>query len=101
MRHNDRRYPSTATTIVKAPNRHNDKSVSVKMLSEILLYIILGKLAGDSKLSQLVELLTLNKEIIEKPDQILSVLQEYANHFQTKDTQPNASVPTSTSNEAY
>ncbi|MBW0535815.1 hypothetical protein O181_075530 [Austropuccinia psidii MF-1] len=52
-------------------------SVSVKMPSKILSYIILGKLAGDPKLNQAVELLTLNKEIIEKPDQILSRLQEY------------------------
>ncbi|MBW0538331.1 hypothetical protein O181_078046, partial [Austropuccinia psidii MF-1] len=68
-------------------------SVSVKMPSEILSYIILGKLAGDPKLNQVVELLTLNKEIIEKPDQILSRLQEYANHCQTKDTRLNTSPP--------
>ncbi|MBW0467998.1 hypothetical protein O181_007713 [Austropuccinia psidii MF-1] len=48
------------------------KSVSIKMPSEILSYIILGKLAGDPELSQVMELLTLNKEIIEKPNQILS-----------------------------
>ncbi|MBW0460650.1 hypothetical protein O181_000365 [Austropuccinia psidii MF-1] len=61
------------------------ESVSIKMPSKILSYIILGKLAGDPKLSQVVELLTLNEEIIEKPNQILSCLQEYANNCQTKD----------------
>ncbi|MBW0541852.1 hypothetical protein O181_081567 [Austropuccinia psidii MF-1] len=81
-------------------------SVSVKMPSEILLYIILGKLAGDPKLNQVVELLTLNEEIIEKPDQIFSRLQEYANHCQTKDacstTPASASaLVSSTSNEPY
>ncbi|MBW0523232.1 hypothetical protein O181_062947 [Austropuccinia psidii MF-1] len=80
-------------------------SVSVKMPSEILSYIIRGKLAGDSKLNQVVELLTLNKEIIEKPDQILSQLQEYANNCQTKDTPLNTSSPASalvsSSNEPY
>ncbi|MBW0512383.1 hypothetical protein O181_052098 [Austropuccinia psidii MF-1] len=82
------------------------KSVSVKVPSEILSYIILGKLAGDPKHTQIVELLTLNKDIIEKPDQILSRLQEYANHCQTKDARPNSSAPasalvSSTSNEPY
>ncbi|MBW0469479.1 hypothetical protein O181_009194 [Austropuccinia psidii MF-1] len=61
------------------------ESVSIKIPSEILSYIILWKLAGDPKLSQVVELLTLNEEIIEKPDQILSCLQEYANNLKTKD----------------
>ncbi|MBW0492552.1 hypothetical protein O181_032267 [Austropuccinia psidii MF-1] len=70
-------------------------SVSVKMPSEILLYIILGKLAGDPKLGQIFELLTLNKEIIEEPDQILSCLQEYANHCQTKDSCASTLAPAS------
>ncbi|MBW0532572.1 hypothetical protein O181_072287 [Austropuccinia psidii MF-1] len=81
-------------------------SVSVKMPSEIPSYIILGKLAGDPKLGQIIELLTLNKEIIEKPDQILSRLQEYPNHCQTKDACSNTLAPasallSSTSNEPY
>ncbi|MBW0495928.1 hypothetical protein O181_035643 [Austropuccinia psidii MF-1] len=58
------------------------------MPSKVLSYIILGKLAGDPKLSKVVELLTLNEEIIEKPNQILYCLQEYANHCQTKDDRP-------------
>ncbi|MBW0565369.1 hypothetical protein O181_105084 [Austropuccinia psidii MF-1] len=65
------------------------ESVSIKMPSKILSYIILGKLAGDPKLSQVVELLTLNEEIIEKPDQILSHIQEYANPCQIKDDHPS------------
>ncbi|MBW0489288.1 hypothetical protein O181_029003 [Austropuccinia psidii MF-1] len=60
------------------------ESVSIKMPSKILSYIILGKLAGDPKLSQVVELLTLNEDIIENPDQILSHLQEYTNHCKSK-----------------
>ncbi|MBW0499865.1 hypothetical protein O181_039580 [Austropuccinia psidii MF-1] len=81
-------------------------SVSVKMPSEILSYIILGKLAGDPKLVQIAELLTLNKEIIEKTDQILSCLQEYENHCQTKYScsstlAPASALVSSTSNEPY
>ncbi|MBW0531175.1 hypothetical protein O181_070890 [Austropuccinia psidii MF-1] len=51
-------------------------SISVKIPSKILSYIILGKLARDPKLNQIIKLLTLNKEIIKKTDQILSLLQE-------------------------
>ncbi|MBW0477573.1 hypothetical protein O181_017288 [Austropuccinia psidii MF-1] len=68
-------------------------SVSFKMPPKILSYIILGKLNGDPKLSQISRLLSLNEEIIRKPDQILSHLQEYANHFQSKDVCPRTLGP--------
>ncbi|MBW0559737.1 hypothetical protein O181_099452 [Austropuccinia psidii MF-1] len=81
-------------------------SVSVKMPSEILSYIILGKLAGDPKLAQIVKLLTLNKEIIDKPYEILSRLQEYPSHCQAKDPcsstlAPASALVSSRSNEPY
>ncbi|MBW0486107.1 hypothetical protein O181_025822 [Austropuccinia psidii MF-1] len=76
------------------------------MPSKILSYIILGKLAGDPKLSQVVELLTLNEEIIEEPNQILSRLQKYANHCKTKDNRPTtvasaSALVSATNNEPY
>ncbi|MBW0530264.1 hypothetical protein O181_069979 [Austropuccinia psidii MF-1] len=79
-------------------------SVIVKMPSKFHSYIILGKLAGDPNLSQIVELLTLNEEVIKKPDQILSFLQEYTNNCQTNNsflsTSAHASaLVSSTSNE--
>ncbi|MBW0465074.1 hypothetical protein O181_004789 [Austropuccinia psidii MF-1] len=58
------------------------ESVSIKVPLEIPSYIILGKLAGDMALSQIVELLTLNDDLIGRPDQVLSCLQEYI-HLQT------------------
>ncbi|MBW0581679.1 hypothetical protein O181_121394 [Austropuccinia psidii MF-1] len=42
-------------------------------------YIILGKLGNYSSLTQVVEMITLNDNLLEKPDQVLLCLQEYAN----------------------
>ncbi|MBW0593230.1 hypothetical protein O181_132945 [Austropuccinia psidii MF-1] len=53
------------------------ESVSIKLPNAILLYSLLGKLAGDSKLHQFIESLTLNKELTEKADFILTRLQNY------------------------
>ncbi|MBW0535864.1 hypothetical protein O181_075579 [Austropuccinia psidii MF-1] len=55
------------------------QSVSVQLPPEILSYIILGKLGNDPSLSQVIEMITLNDSLIEKPDQVLLRLQEYAN----------------------
>ncbi|MBW0508795.1 hypothetical protein O181_048510 [Austropuccinia psidii MF-1] len=53
------------------------ESVSIKVPNALLLYSLLGKLAGDSELHQFIESLTLNRELIEKPDLILTRLQDY------------------------
>ncbi|MBW0560818.1 hypothetical protein O181_100533 [Austropuccinia psidii MF-1] len=87
-------------------SKTNKQYDSKKAMNKILSYIILGKLAGDPKLAQIVELLTLNEEIIETPNQILSHLQEYANHCQTKDPRSSTLAPaselvSSTSTELY
>ncbi|MBW0537362.1 hypothetical protein O181_077077 [Austropuccinia psidii MF-1] len=80
------------------------ESVSIKVPSEILSYIILGKLAGDTKLSQIVELLTLNDNLIGRPDQVLSRLQEYV-HLQTSkpvnDHSSASALVSSTQNHPY
>ncbi|MBW0527614.1 hypothetical protein O181_067329 [Austropuccinia psidii MF-1] len=55
------------------------QSASIQLPPEILSYIILGKLGNDPSLSQVIEMLTLNDSLIEKPDQVLLRLQEYAN----------------------
>ncbi|MBW0479726.1 hypothetical protein O181_019441 [Austropuccinia psidii MF-1] len=53
------------------------ETVSIKIPNKLLSYSLLGKLAGDSKLHQLVETLTLNEELIKSPDLILTQLQDY------------------------
>ncbi|MBW0492775.1 hypothetical protein O181_032490 [Austropuccinia psidii MF-1] len=68
------------------------QSVSVELPPEILSYIILGKLGNNASLTQVVEMLTLNDNILKKPDQVLLRLQEYDNlqtaKVVTKDPSP-------------
>ncbi|MBW0520936.1 hypothetical protein O181_060651 [Austropuccinia psidii MF-1] len=54
---------------------HELESVSVKVPSKILSYIILGKLSYDTNISQIVKLLTMNGNLIGRPDQVFSHLQ--------------------------
>ncbi|MBW0571154.1 hypothetical protein O181_110869, partial [Austropuccinia psidii MF-1] len=55
-------------------------AVSIVVPEELLSYSLLGKLGGNSHLSQFVENLIFNEDIIEKPLLILSRLQDFANH---------------------
>ncbi|MBW0478278.1 hypothetical protein O181_017993 [Austropuccinia psidii MF-1] len=76
------------------------KLVIVKIPSKILSYIILGKLANDPSLSQIIKLLTLNDALIEQLREILSRLQEYTKlqHTQTDKYATNSSSLISTTN---
>ncbi|MBW0576987.1 hypothetical protein O181_116702, partial [Austropuccinia psidii MF-1] len=53
-------------------------AVSITVPAELLSYSLLRKLGGDQSLHQFVENLTLNEDIIEKPKQILTRLQDLA-----------------------
>ncbi|MBW0551252.1 hypothetical protein O181_090967 [Austropuccinia psidii MF-1] len=53
------------------------ESVSIKVPNELLSSSLLGKLGGDPKLHQYIEVLTLSGDLIEKPDIILTKLQDY------------------------
>ncbi|MBW0471579.1 hypothetical protein O181_011294 [Austropuccinia psidii MF-1] len=80
------------------------ESVSIKVPNELLSYSLLGKLSGDPKLHQLIEVLTLNKDVIEKPDTVLIKLQDYVHLTQNNNpsTLPNSVTSlVSTSEEAY
>ncbi|MBW0479359.1 hypothetical protein O181_019074 [Austropuccinia psidii MF-1] len=56
-------------------------AVSIVVPNKLLSYSLLGKLGGNPHLSQFVETLTFNKDIIEKPMIILSRLQDFASHI--------------------
>ncbi|MBW0473110.1 hypothetical protein O181_012825 [Austropuccinia psidii MF-1] len=77
--------------------------VSVKIPSEIQSYIILGKLANEPSLTQIIELLTLNDALTEKPREIILRLQEYTRlkHTQVEENTANASSLISTTNQPY
>ncbi|MBW0540757.1 hypothetical protein O181_080472 [Austropuccinia psidii MF-1] len=65
--------------------------VNVKVFPQFLSYIILGKLASNSNVIQIVELL-INNQLTEHPNQILLRRQQYINLQCTK---RNTSVRTS------
>ncbi|MBW0479344.1 hypothetical protein O181_019059 [Austropuccinia psidii MF-1] len=55
------------------------QSISVELPPEIPSYLILGKLGNDSSLTQVVKMLSLNDNLLERTDQVLLFVQEYAN----------------------
>ncbi|MBW0532497.1 hypothetical protein O181_072212 [Austropuccinia psidii MF-1] len=66
--------------------------VNVKVCPQILSYIILGKLARNSNVTQIVDLCIINNQLTEDPNQILLRRQEDINIQSTK---RNTSVRTS------
>ncbi|MBW0537005.1 hypothetical protein O181_076720 [Austropuccinia psidii MF-1] len=56
-------------------------AVSIVVPNELISYSLLGKLGGNPHLSQFVETLTFNEDIIEKPMIIPSRLQDFASHI--------------------
>ncbi|MBW0533366.1 hypothetical protein O181_073081 [Austropuccinia psidii MF-1] len=55
-------------------------AVSIVVPNELISSSLLGKLGGNSHLSQFVETLIFNKDIIKKPLAILSRLQDFSSH---------------------
>ncbi|MBW0548692.1 hypothetical protein O181_088407 [Austropuccinia psidii MF-1] len=62
------------------------ESVNIIVPDELLSFTILGKLCNDPKLHQYIEVLTLNDDLVEKPDLILSKLQDFYNNSRLKET---------------
>ncbi|MBW0564344.1 hypothetical protein O181_104059 [Austropuccinia psidii MF-1] len=58
--------------------------VSMKVPPEIFSYFILGKLASNSNIAQIVDLLIVNNQLTEHCNQILLRLKEYVNLQSTK-----------------
>ncbi|MBW0491803.1 hypothetical protein O181_031518 [Austropuccinia psidii MF-1] len=54
--------------------------INIIMPSELLSFTILGKLSGNAKLHQYVEVLTLSNDLVKKPNLILSKLQDFYNN---------------------
>ncbi|MBW0501283.1 hypothetical protein O181_040998 [Austropuccinia psidii MF-1] len=60
------------------------ESVNIKVPNDLLSFSLLGKLGGDRELHQFVDSLTLKKELIERPDIILTRLQDYASLYKDR-----------------
>ncbi|MBW0546770.1 hypothetical protein O181_086485 [Austropuccinia psidii MF-1] len=72
----------------------SEQYASKRAVNRASSYLLLGKLGGNHHLSQFVESLIFNKDIIEKPQSILSRLQDFASNNQHashgKETTSNA-----------
>ncbi|MBW0526855.1 hypothetical protein O181_066570 [Austropuccinia psidii MF-1] len=69
------------------------ESVNIIVTSELLSFTIVGKLSGDPKLHQYVEVLTLSNNLVKKSNLILSKLQHFYKNSILKE---NISTTTST-----
>ncbi|MBW0494470.1 hypothetical protein O181_034185 [Austropuccinia psidii MF-1] len=69
------------------------EAVSIVVPPELLSYSLLGKLGGDTSLHQFIKNLTLNEDVIEKPEKILTRLQDQA-HLNTLDCNQHSAAPT-------
>ncbi|MBW0543175.1 hypothetical protein O181_082890 [Austropuccinia psidii MF-1] len=66
------------------------ETVNIHVPSELHTFTILGKLSGDPKIHQFVEVLSLNEDLVKKPVLILSKLQDLRNNSQS---QEKSSIP--------
>ncbi|MBW0486843.1 hypothetical protein O181_026558 [Austropuccinia psidii MF-1] len=56
-------------------------AVNIKIKAKLLSFSILGTLVRDPKLQHYVEVLTLSNNLIEKPDLILTKIQDFVNNL--------------------
>ncbi|MBW0535071.1 hypothetical protein O181_074786 [Austropuccinia psidii MF-1] len=55
------------------------KSIGILLTPDLLSFTISGKLMGDPKVHQYVELLTLNEDLVGNPDKVLLKLEDFCN----------------------
>ncbi|MBW0585879.1 hypothetical protein O181_125594 [Austropuccinia psidii MF-1] len=70
------------------------EAVSIMVPPELRSYSLLGKLGGNTNMHRFVENLTLNVDIVEKPEKILTQLHDLA-HLNTLDCKLQLYFPTS------
>ncbi|MBW0525550.1 hypothetical protein O181_065265 [Austropuccinia psidii MF-1] len=68
------------------------ESVGIFLAPDLLSFTILGKLMGDPKVHQYVELLTLNEDLVGNPDEVLSKLEDFHNNSALQEPQPISSA---------
>ncbi|MBW0507745.1 hypothetical protein O181_047460 [Austropuccinia psidii MF-1] len=56
------------------------ETVNIHVPAELHTFTILGKLSGDPRIHQFVKVLSLNKDLVEKPELVLSKLQDFHNN---------------------
>ncbi|MBW0490430.1 hypothetical protein O181_030145 [Austropuccinia psidii MF-1] len=76
------------------------KAVNLIVQPEILTFTLLGKLSRNAKIKQFAKVLTLNEELIEQPDLVLSKLQDYCNNSRSQIKIPNSHSPSALVSES-
>ncbi|MBW0538011.1 hypothetical protein O181_077726 [Austropuccinia psidii MF-1] len=69
------------------------EAVNLIIQPEILTFTLLGKLSSNAKIQQFAEVLTLNEELIEQPDLVLSKLQDYCDNSKSQIEIPSSHSP--------
>ncbi|MBW0523839.1 hypothetical protein O181_063554 [Austropuccinia psidii MF-1] len=80
------------------------ESVNLILQPKILTFTLLGKLSSNPQIHQFAEVLTLNEELIEQPDLVISKLQDYHDNSELQSTEANVPISTalvSESNHPY
>ncbi|MBW0535648.1 hypothetical protein O181_075363 [Austropuccinia psidii MF-1] len=60
------------------------ETININIPAECHSFTLLGKLSGDPKIHQFVEVLSLNKELIQQPELVLERLQEFHDNSKTQ-----------------
>ncbi|MBW0546682.1 hypothetical protein O181_086397 [Austropuccinia psidii MF-1] len=60
------------------------ETININIPAEYHSFTLLGKLSGDPKIHQFVEVLSLNEELIQQPKLILEILQEFHDNSKTQ-----------------
>ncbi|MBW0583594.1 hypothetical protein O181_123309, partial [Austropuccinia psidii MF-1] len=68
------------------------ETVNIHVPAELHTFKILGKLSGDPRIHQFVEVLSLNEDLVEKPELVLSKLQDFHNNSKIQEKSPTLPV---------
>ncbi|MBW0515354.1 hypothetical protein O181_055069 [Austropuccinia psidii MF-1] len=70
------------------------KTVIIHVPAELHTFALLGKLSGEAKIHQYVEVLSLNEDLIEKPKLVLSKASDFHNGSKTQESTTSTSSVT-------
>ncbi|MBW0499167.1 hypothetical protein O181_038882 [Austropuccinia psidii MF-1] len=76
------------------------ETVNIHVPAELHTFTILGKLSGDPRIHQFIEVLSLNEDLVKKPELVLSKLQDFHNNSKIQEKSPTLPVATALVSES-
>ncbi|MBW0496564.1 hypothetical protein O181_036279 [Austropuccinia psidii MF-1] len=67
------------------------ETVNIHFPAKLHTFMLLGKLSGDPKVHQYVEVLSLNEEVVKKPELVLLKLQDFYNNSKKQESTASTS----------